>query len=529
MTDPGSDFGPDRESDRLGTRGSDGADRRKFLASVSGLAAAGALAACSGPKQTRPPAPAPTSKSAIPVLGAVDLAAAIAKGEVSAAEAAMRAIKGAVALNPAINGLAFADFETAGRAANLADGPFKGVPFAIKDLSDWPGMPTRHGSRAFRDVQARDAGLTPFLAAIRALGVNPIGKSTTPEFGLTATTEPLLGGATRNPLDPAFSSGGSSGGAAALVAAGVLPFAHATDGGGSIRIPAACCGLVGLKPSWGRFPTEGGATRVREVEELSVPGVVTRNVRDTAHFLAAMENRGNEAALRPVGLVEGASDEKLRIGIALRSPAGTSPDRATADAILALGKRLEANGHRVDLVEGVLNDADLLNHFMVMWAAGAAQALAAWSKATGRAPDAALFEPWTLGLAAHYEVNKARMPDARRAFARYEASWESRFTAHHLILTPVLGQPAVPIGYLAPDLPFDTHLQRVTAYAGYTGGANAAGAPAIAVPIARAPSGLPIAAQFLAPVGGEKRLLEMAFALEAEIGWAEWRPKIFAG
>lgn len=520
--DPGAEDGPTPS-------GQDLPGRRDFLASVSALAFAGALSACSGPKQTRPPAPPPTSKRTFPVFGAVDLAAVIARGEMSAEEAAMHAIGAARALNPAINALAFEDFARAGTARDLPAGPFQGVPFAIKDLSDWPGMPTCFGSRAYKNAQARGPALTPFLAAVRALGVNPIGKSTTPEFGLTATTEPLLNGPTRNPVDPGFSAGGSSGGAAALVASGILPFAHATDGGGSIRIPAACCGLVGLKPSWGRFPTEGGVLRPRQVDELSVSGVVTRNVRDTAQLLAAMEIRGDDAALRPVGLVEGASDEKLRIGIALRSPAGVAPDAATAEAVLALGRRLEKNGHRVELVEGVLDDADLIANFMVMWAAGAARTLAEWTKATGKAPDANSFEPWTLGLAAHYDANKARMPAARRAFERYEASWESRFTAHHLILTPVLSQPAAPIGYLSPELPFETHLQRVSAYAGYTGGANAAGAPAIAVPIARAPSGLPIAAQFLAPVGGEKRLLEMAFALEAETGWAEWHPKIYAG
>ncbi len=503
--------------------------RRKFLVSVSALTTAGALASCSGPKQKRPPPQAQTSKSAIPVLGAVDLAAAIASGELSATEAAMRTIRAAAAHNPEINGLAFADFERASLAQDLPVGPFTGVPFAIKDLSDWPGMPTSFGSRAFKNSPVHGQRLTPFLAAVRALGINPIGKSTTPEFGLTATTEPLLTGPTRNPVNPACSAGGSSGGAAALVAAGILPFAHATDGGGSIRIPAACCGLVGLKPSWGRFPTEGGARRPRRMEELSVPGVLTRNVRDTAHFFAAMENRGEDAALRPVGLIEGASDEKLRIGIALRSPAGASPDAETAEAILSIGKLLEKNGHRVDLVEGVLDDADLFKHFMVMWAAGAAQTLAEWSRSTGKAPDASGFEPWTLGLVAHYKANKTKMPDAHLAFERFEASWESRFTAHHLILTPVLASPAAPIGYLSPELPFETHLQRVTNYAGYTGGANAAGAPAIAVPVARAKSGLPIAAQFLAPVGGERRLIEMAFALEAEIGWAEWRPQIFAG
>ena len=235
-------------------------------------------------------------------LDAVGIARAIANGAFTAAEAVEAAIARIEAVESRLNGVVCGRFDKAREEARAVrpggdGGRLAGVPSAIKDNAELAGVPTRHGSRATPDGPASaDSEIT---AQLKATGLIPVAKTALPEFGLTATTERTWGAPTRNPWNPEHSTGGSSGGSAALVAAGALPIAHGNDGGGSIRIPAACCGLVGLKPSAGRLRTVELAERMPI--RIIVEGVLTRTVRDTAAFLAEAEKHYTDSSLPPVG------------------------------------------------------------------------------------------------------------------------------------------------------------------------------------------------------------------------------------
>jgi amidase len=240
-------------------------------------------------------APAPAVRPAWP--DATETAAMIRGGQLSPLEATKAAIERAERLQGKLNFLVNSDFDRAlDRARGAApSGPFGGVPFLVKDLEDFIGTPTRVGSRAFLGMP-RAAKQDALVDAFVASGVNVIGKSATPEAGFLPTTEPLAFGPTRNPWNPTHSSGGSSGGAAVAVAAGVVTIAHASDGGGSIRIPSSCCGLFGMKPSRGRIAGSRGDT---QISDLSVNHAVARSVRDSAAMFAAIEDRGSGAQLPP--------------------------------------------------------------------------------------------------------------------------------------------------------------------------------------------------------------------------------------
>ena len=218
-------------------------------------------------------------------LDGVETASRIKSGELSAEDAVAAAIDRAERINPEINAIVQKTFRRARKEAGAATGPWAGVPTFIKDLDDVTGVGTAFGSRAFPGYRGKEQ--VPLINEFLGLGVVSLGKSTTPEFGLSATTEPLSSGKTRNPWNTDHSTGGSSGGAAALVASGVVPIAHASDGGGSIRIPASCCGNVGLKVSRGRNPTARPDDVVGPIR-LSVHGAQTRTVRDTAAIAAAL-------------------------------------------------------------------------------------------------------------------------------------------------------------------------------------------------------------------------------------------------
>jgi amidase len=239
-------------------------------------------------------------------MDATETAARVRSGELFATEVVEAAIGRAEAVQPQLHVLVSDDFARARAksAGPLGDGPFAGVPFLIKDLDDYAGLPTRHGSRVHADAEP-SINQAPLMDAYDAAGLVVIGKSTSPEQGYLPTTEPVGAPPTRNPWDPSRSSGGSSGGAAAAVAAGVVPVAHATDGGGSIRIPAACCGLFGLKPSVGRTRPALRGRRANAPIIIAHQHVVSRSVRDSAALLAETEAQGEEARHAPVGVVTG--------------------------------------------------------------------------------------------------------------------------------------------------------------------------------------------------------------------------------
>ncbi|MFZ5670591.1 MAG: amidase [Pseudomonadota bacterium] len=456
---------------------------------------------------------------------ATAVAAMIRSKEISAAEAVEAAVRRAEALQPKLNFIVNSDFDRALDAAKKGGqtGPFAGVPFLVKDLDDDIGLPTRYGSavaRLFPPAARQDA----WVDALDRAGFISIGKSATPEFGFLPTTEPLAYGPTRNPWNTNHSTGGSSGGAACAVAAGVVPLAHASDGGGSIRIPAANCGLFGLKPSRGRLAGNVGM----EVSDLSVDHCDAHSVRDSAALFAACERSDAGAPFRPVGLVTKPLRKRLKVGLLVKSAAGLDPDpevRAAIDGTVAL---LDDLGHRVEETRWPVGE-DFTQNFLLLWAAGAAEALAGTAKAAGVKVDAASFEPFSLGMAEL--VAKAPEGAVQKAIAALksaQASYDRWFADVDVIVSPVLRTPPARLGFVSGDVPFDTLVERLTSYVGYTPLHNVAGAPAMSVPLHWTAGGLPVGVQFAARAGDDALLLALAYQLEAARPWAGRKPPVSA-
>jgi amidase len=455
-------------------------------------------------------------------LDAVETAARIRGGEISAKEAVEAAIDRAERIDRKINAIAFKTFDAARESAGGTGGPWAGVPTFIKDLDDLIGVPTGFGSRAFPGYRGR--AQTPLIDAVLALGVVSLGKSSTPEFGLTATTEPKSTGKTRNPWNTDHSTGGSSGGAAALVASGVVPVAHASDGGGSIRIPASCCGNVGLKVSRNRNPQ--ARPELAGPVTIAVHGVQSRTVRDTAAVVAALETPSEESGLSPVGLVTRASERRLRIGLFTAGADGLTVDAEVVNATRAVAKLCEGLGHKVE--EIALPFAPGLSEaFLLYWAKYAEVAVSKWEEGSGLKRNGLAFENFTLGLIEAYEAQRERLPAAIARLQAADGEFAGLFASLDILLSPVVAAPPPAIGYLDADLPYEEHLKRVVGYAQFTGLYNIVGAPAISLPLSMSTRGLPIGAMFGAKKGDERTLLELAFELEEAAPWSARRPAIF--
>ena len=469
-------------------------------------------------------------RDALGDLDGVAIAARIRAKEIKPIEAVDAAIARAEAVNPQINAIVTPMYDRAraqAKAMTMPFGPFAGLPTFIKDLNDIEGVATKSGSRAFANNIAKST--SPYVAAVLRSGIIPIGKSTTPEFGFTATTEPVLGGPTRNPWNLEHSSGGSSGGAAALVAAGVVPVAHASDGGGSIRIPASNCGLFGFKPSRVRM---SGARDASEPISISVNNCVSHTVRDSATWFAAGERRGPDAAYPQVGLISAPTKRKLRIGVAIDGmiPGQKAhPDvRATAEKAAALCRTL---GHEVFDYTPKLDGPAFAQAFSLYWAAGAAQIVAAVAKQAPGVPLDALLEPLTLKLAEMYKAApKGAGDQAVATLKTADAAYAAMFASDiDVMLSPVLALPPVKIGEIAPTRNFEDMWALVNSYVAYTPVENAAGAPAMAVPLGFSQTGLPIGVQFAAAKGNDALLYGLAYQIEETAPWKGKHPPVWAG
>jgi len=471
--------------------------------------------------------PVPRSASAWP--DATETAAMIRGGQISAAEAVQAAIARAEALQPALNFMVNSDFDRAldKVKAGPPAGPFGGVPFLIKDLEDYAGLPTRVGSQSGR-LQGAATTQTAYISAFDRAGLVVLGKSATPEFGYLPTTEPIATGATHNPWDLTRSSGGSSGGAAAAVAAGVVPVAQASDGGGSIRIPASCCGLFGLKPSRGRMIDTRLETRVTEI---SVRHVLSRSVRDSAALFALTEDAAPGARYAPVGLVTGPAKRRLRVGLLIENGLGHSPSAEVVAATHSAAKLLQSLGHHVEEAHWPEDGAQFIDDFLLLWAEGAAQDAAAVSRAAGRPADLTLMEPFSLAMVDM--IKKAPPQSLPLVLQRLQAdalAYDTWFPSHQfdVVISPVLSSAAPPLGEVGPSVPFDTLIARLREYVGYTPLHNIAGAPAMSVPLHWTAEGLPVGTMVSARAGQERMLFELAYELEAAQPWAQRVPPVHA-
>ena len=456
-------------------------------------------------------------------LPAVEQARLIREGQTSSVELVELYLERIERLDPQLSSFvtvrseeALADARAADTASALA--PFHGVPIAVKDLTATAGIRTTYSSRAFADyVPDFD---TAVVRRLREAGFVILGKTNTPEFGTTAFTESELNGATRNPWNPQLTPGGSSGGAAAALAAGLLPVAHGTDGGGSIRIPASCCGVFGLKPSRGRV----SAAPFTSLEGLSTAGPLSRTVEDAAALLDVLA--GYEVGdpwwtpppERPFLDEARTPPDRLRIAVTAAPPIDTPVDPECVMALTSAAALLAELGHEVVEATPPWKEPDLFHTFIEIWQVG---------PTLHPVGDLSLITPLNRGLIESAQVSSAA--DYARAVARLQA-YARRIVAFwselDVVLTPTLALPPVPIGWQEAVEGSIEQLLRNTVFTPFTAIANLTGLPAVSLPLHWSREGLPIGVQAIGPPAGDALLLRLAAQLEEARPWADRRPPI---
>ena len=455
------------------------------------------------------------------------LAELVRRKEVTPAELVETAIARAEAVNPQLNFMIHRDFARARAAAQHVDTDalFAGVPFFLKDILAFAeGMPTRQGARFIPPLPfPRDSMLT---TKFRAAGLIPLGKTNVPEFGLLPLTEGKLYGPARNPHAPDYSTGGSSGGSAVAVAAGVVPLAHGNDGGGSIRIPASCCGLVGLKPTRARVslaPELGEA-----VDGLAVDFVLTKSVRDAAAALDAVAGsiQGDPywAPPAPPFWLEAAREKpkRLRIAVSFRKLDGTALHPDCEEAVERAAKLCEDLGHAVEEATPAFDLGRLVPSFIAVWTANLATAIDYTARLTGQTPAPDLFEGLTWGMyeagkrvaASDYLLAKAALQQAGRTAARFHENYD-------LWLTSTLGTPPMKLGsFDGEERDIMKGFLPLFDYVPFTALQNVTGQPAISLPLHWNAEGLPIGVHFVGRFGEEVTLLQVAGEIERMTPWA---------
>ncbi|WP_116367518.1 amidase [Parahaliea mediterranea] len=503
----------------------DGLSRRALLRSGATLAAASALPSITHAATGTGLALNPAEYRA---LDALALAALVRKGEVSAAEVLEVAIARAQALNPRLNCIVETLYERARQRvkAPLPDGPFTGVPFLLKDLGMMlEGTVTTGGSRFYRDAVA---GYTSTVVErYQRAGLVIFGKSASPEFGGTGTTESLLFGDTHNPWNLAHSPGGSSGGSAAAVAAGILPLANATDGGGSIRIPASCCALFGLKPSRGRTPH--GPRQLSST--LAVTHAVSRSVRDSAALLDATAGpEPGQTTIAPGsngGFLDAArrAPGALRIGLLTRPVTHTPVHPECIAAVEATARLCEQLGHHVEPIELPIDPREFFTGFGAVMAAGLLDRVQSREQALGRQVTEQDLEPITWQMYQNARGNSAL--DLHRAHqilgraARQVALLQDAFD---LILSPTLATPPARLGELSLNQPYPSYEKAAVNVSAFTSLYNATGQPAMSLPLHWSPAGLPVGVMFAGRYGEEALLFQLAGQLEEAAPWFDRVP-----
>lgn len=487
---------------------------------------------------------------------AIGLAKLVRSGTVSAEELVEIAYSQIERVNPTINAVVrlLSERVAARLRAGLPDGRFTGVPMLIKDEFDIAGTRSTRGSVLLRDHIAGD---TPeVIRRVEASGTVFVGRTNMPEFGLLPFTEPTLNGPTANPWNTAFSPGGSSGGSAAAVAAGIVPIANGGDGGGSIRIPASCCGVFGLKPSRGRNPA-----RFRGYDSgLTVHHVLTRTVRDSAAMLDVTRGpRPGEHYMLPdpeVGYATAIErpPSRLRIGFAVEDFRGNPAHSECARAVSAMAHRLESLGHHVEEAAPTIPGDEFYQAFKLKWCQGAGSVVQSTQRALARNPQVPmvvrrlldrypllqlflkayrtdgmpLLETFTRALA---DLDRHASPSdlllAERVLKRAERSMGSFFRTYDLFLTPTVAHPPYETGTFDAKWKVAVAEQFLLRYVAYTQIANTGGFPAMSVPTTQTDAGVPVGTQFTAPLAREDLLLRLAAQLESAFPWSNSRPPVW--
>ena len=462
-------------------------------------------------------------------LDATGLAQKVRAREVTPLELLEAAINRAEAVNGRLNCLSETLYDRArARADRIApEGAFAGVPYLLKDETEFAGVRRHLGSRIDGSL-AMSTKTNPTISRMKAAGVNVFGRTTMSEFGALPTTETEAYGITRNPWSLQHTPGGSSGGAAAAVAAGIIPMADAWDGAGSIRIPASNCGLVGLKLSRGRTPSPD-----RWFPELNLSShfCVSRTVRDSANLLAVVETSGVDG-LPPVGRVMGAAARRLRVGVIATSLGGRAPSPEVIEALTAAVRLLEGLGHDVREDAWPLDAQAFQADFAQIYLAYGDR-MADRLAADNGLERQAMIDPVESASQAvalmGTMVSEAALQIVLSRVPAHAAAYYAQFASRDVVLTPVLLKPPVKVGEINASMPLGDLAQRLVEYADYTMLQNAVGGPAISLPLHWTEEGLPVGLQFAAGRGGERTLLELAFELEQARPWAQRRPPVWAG
>ena len=501
--------------------------RRRFLEEVMAVAVT-ATAAPSTFAQTK------IKPSELARYDATALAELIQRKQITPLELVNDVLRRVEQVNPQLNAVLPKLFDTSLAKAraqqSLGASTLSGVPLLIKNIVQYKDADIDFGSRMNKQAIAKSGRLfkanSPFMNAVEQAGLIVTGVTNAPEFGLIDTTESLAWGAARNPWNPSHTTGGSSGGSAASVAAGIVPLAHANDGGGSIRIPAAQCGVFGLKPTRRRELagfTEGGMA----LDSIGINSdlCVSRTVRDSAAFLNIVERKDAAA----VGMVSGPSNKRLRIALVMEGLNGKAADPEVEQAIRATAKLCASLKHNVEETKLPVSGGELTDAFLGYWAAGTVGLDAEIERLLGKGVARAdVLEPWTIGM---MELGRKRglfkiAADAKKAFDAAAVQLETFFKSYDVILSPVLRHPPYKLGTNAPTVPFDTLMAQVLDRVSYTPLHNLCGTPAMSVPLGWTKDGLPVGSQFAAWRGGDAMLLALAYELEAARPWGKRKPMI---
>jgi amidase len=466
---------------------------------------------------------------------AVEISALIRSGEASAREVTEAALRRIEALDPALNAFTAVEAERALAAADKVEPgtgqPFAGVPIAIKGNVPVEGYPLTSGSKFLDGFRADHSSY--LVKRLQEAGFVVIGITNLPEFAILPTTEPRFSGPTRNPWNHAHTPGGSSGGAAAAVASGMVPIAHGNDGGGSIRIPAACCGLVGLKPSRGRVsvgPDMGESF-------LACNGVLTRTVADTAHALDVIggyevgDANWAPKPPEPYATAMRRDPGKLRIAVTATNPLGVRPPEDALEGVRVAAEILQGVGHEVEEVAPPFPPAEVLDAFINVFGPAIALGIESAVRINGREPGEDEIEPLSRALleraratpAVAYMSTLAQLQALSRQLVAFFADYDA-------LLTPALGERPLPIGEChgyGEDPMRD--LSRSGVFTPYTSLFNVTGQPAISVPIGLGSDGLPTGVQLVGRPLAEDRLLQLARQLEYANPWAHLRPPTSGG